>query len=55
MLVCEYQEAIGSAVENEITVGKSGSASPIKPSDENFLQKSSRKVISASAVSIVIL
>ncbi|XP_071901461.1 uncharacterized protein [Coffea arabica] len=42
-------EAIGSAVENEITVGKSGSASPIKPSDENFLQKSSRKVISASA------
>ncbi|XP_027125768.2 uncharacterized protein [Coffea arabica] len=42
-------EAISSAVENEITVGNSGPASPIKPSDENFLQKSSRKVISASA------
>ncbi|KAL3528717.1 hypothetical protein ACH5RR_008039 [Cinchona calisaya] len=43
------QEAMGSAGVDELSVGELGSASPIKPLDENFLKKSSRKVISASA------
>lgn len=43
------KEVMGSAGEDEIAIGKLCSASQIKHSEENFLQKSSRNVISASA------